>query len=128
MKTWVPEDATNAAHLFAYMHGQDVMNSVFGVMEEPELFSPRNGMLISHLVEKKFDKGFMAIIPRLPDHPTQPQIAQWNLSEPKEYKIRMIDLNNPEVDHVITPESDLTWTGLDSVNVEFRSTFRPRAR
>ena len=39
------------------------MDSVFGIMESPELFSPRNGIIVSQLVEKKFDKGFMAIVP-----------------------------------------------------------------
>lgn len=128
IKTWVPQDLTNAAHLFAYMHGQEVMDSVFGVMEKPELFSPLNGMIVSQLVEMKFDKGFMAIVPRLPDYPTQPQIAAWNLSEPKEYKIRILDPKNPEADEVIRPDLGLTWRHLDGTNVEFRSAFRPRAR
>lgn len=127
-KLWVPQDLTNAAHLFAYMHGQDTMNSVFGVMERPELFSPRNGMIVSQLVEKKFDKGFMAIVPRLPDYPTQSEIAQWNLSEPKEYKVRILDLKSPEVDEVICPTSGLTWKRLDGTPVDFRNAFRPRAR
>jgi hypothetical protein len=128
IKTWVPQSITKAAHLFAYMHGQDVMDSVFGVMENPELFSPLNGMIVSQFVEDKFDKGFMAIVPRLPDYPTQPQIAAWNLSEPKEYKIRILDMQNPEAGEVVRPDLGLTWRDLDGTNVEFRSAFRPRAR
>jgi hypothetical protein len=128
LKTWVLGLHTTAAHLFAYMHGQDVMDLVFGVMKNPELFSPLNGLIVSQHVEAKFDRGFMVIVPRLPNHPTLAQIASWNNSEPKEYKIRILDLNHPEADEVIRPESDQTWKDLDGTNVEFRSSFRPRAR
>lgn len=128
IKTWVPQRSATAAHLFAYMHGQDVMDSVFGVMKNPELFSPLNGLIVSHILEEKFDSGFMAIVPRLPDHPTLAQIALWNIAEPKEYKIRILNLEDPEVHKVIHPNSGQTWKDLDGTNVEFRSTFRPRAR
>lgn len=128
IKTWVHQDFTTAAHLFAHMHGQDVMNSVFGAMKEPELFSPLNGMLISHYVEKKFDSGFMTIVPRLSDDPTLAEMSLWQNSEPKEYKIRMLDFNDSEMNKIIRPESDLTWKDLDNTNVEFRGPFRPRAR
>ena len=128
IKTWVHEEHTTAAHLFAYMHGQDVMDAVFGVMKNPELFSPLNGLIVSRLVEERFDNGFMVIVPRLPDRPTLAQIALWNDSEPKEYKIRILDLNHPEAHEFIRPESDQTWKDLDGTDVEFRSTFRPRAR
>jgi hypothetical protein len=110
------------------MHGQDVMDSIFGVMETPELFSPRNGMIISEIVEEKFDKDFMAIVPRLPDHPTPAQVQAWNISEPKQYKVRILNLKNPDVDMIIRPESDQTWRDLDGVDVEFLSMFRPQAR
>jgi hypothetical protein len=128
LKTWVLEQYTTAAHLFAYMHGQEVMDTVFGVMDPPELFSPRNGMIMSNVVEKKFDKGFMAIVPRLPNRPTPAQVEHWNSKEPKEYKVRILDLENPEVHKVIRPDSDQTWKDLDGADVEFRSAFRPRAR
>ena len=104
------------------------MDSIFGVMETPELFSPRNGMIISKIVEEKFDKGFMAIIPRLPNRPTPARVQAWSISEPKQYKVRILDLKNPDVDMVIRPESDQTWRDLDGVDVEFLSMFRPRAR
>jgi len=127
-QTWVPQDLTNAAHLFAYMHGQEVNGfGVWGYGESRIIFA-LNGMIVSQLVEKKFDKGFIAIVPRLPDYPTQSQIAAWNLSEPKEYKIRILDPKSPEVDEVVRPDTDLTWKGLDGTPVEFKSASRPRAR
>lgn len=128
IKTWAYQDYSTAAHLFAHMHGQDVMDSLFGPMEAPELFSPRNGMIVSRLVEKKFDRGFMVIVPRLPDHPTLAQMALWNNSEPKEYKIRILDLEDSEANKVILPYKAQTWKDLDGTNIEFRSSFRPRAR
>lgn len=128
LKSWVAECQTTAAHLFAYMHRQDVMNSVFGSTETPELFSPLNGLIISELVGKKFDCGFMAIVPNLSDRPTQAQIALWNASEPKGYKIRILDLKNPTAQKFIRPESNQTWGDLDGTSIEFRSAFRPRAR
>jgi hypothetical protein len=104
------------------------MNSIFGVMKPPELFSPRNGIIISDLVEKKLDQGFIAIVPRLSNCPTPSQIQLWNSSEPKQYKIRILDIKDPDVHNLIRPESDQPWKDLDGTNVEFRSTFHPRAR
>jgi hypothetical protein len=128
LKMWVPQEFATAAHIFAYRHGQDVMDSVFGIMENPELFSPLNGMIVSQLVEGKFDNGFIVVVPRLPDHPTLAQIALWNNSEPKEYKIRILDPNDREAQKVVCCEPRQTWKDLDGTNVDFRSTFRPRAR
>ena len=128
VKAWVLQFHATAAHLFAYMHGQAVMDSIFGSMKTPELLSPLNGMIISDYAERKFDCGFMAIVPNLPDHPTQAQIALWNASEPKAYKIRILDLEDPQAHKLIRPESNQTWRDLDSTNVEFRSAFRPHDR
>jgi hypothetical protein len=45
------------SHLFAYMHGQEAMDAIFGKTETPELFSPKiNGLLI----EESFDSGKIA--------------------------------------------------------------------
>jgi HNH endonuclease len=128
IKSWAEQDYTTATHPFAYMHGQDVMDSVFGPMPTPELFSPSNGMIISQSVEKRFDSGFMAIVPRLPNHPTPEQMSLWHSSKPKEYKVRILDLEDPEASKVIRPGSEQKWKDLDGTNVEFQSTFRPRAR
>ncbi len=128
LKTWVHERDTTAAHIFAYMHGQDVMNSVFGSMESPELFSPLNGMIISTYVEDKFDRGFMAIVPRLPDHPTVAQMSLWNNSKPKQYKICILNFADADIDNFIGSTSDQTWRDLHDSPVKFKNDFRPRAR
>lgn len=112
------------------MHGQAVMDAIFGRMERPELFSPLNGMIISDLVETKFDNGFMVIVPDLPDDPIilKAQIQLWNSSEPKNYKIRILASESPETQEYIHSSSQETWRDLDNKKVEFRSDFRPRAR
>jgi hypothetical protein len=45
------------AILFPWMHGQDTMDAIFGQTQPAELFSPKNGLLISKKVEKYFDSG-----------------------------------------------------------------------
>ena len=128
VKDWFDARFTSASHLFAYMHGQDTMDAIFGPTDTPELFSPLNGLILSTAVEDIFDKGFLTIVPRLPDLPSREQVALWNASKPKEYKIFIIDHNYSEMDLMIRPGSDQTWRDLDGTNVEFRSDFRPRAR
>lgn len=128
MKEWFFHASTQAAHLFAYMHGQDLMDSIFGVMPTPELFSPLNGLLLSRDVESVFDDGFLVIVPRLPDDPSAAQISLWHSSDPKEYKVRIIDKHSRLNDEFIKVGSPRKWKHLDGTNVEFKNDFRPRAR
>lgn len=44
-------------------------DAIFGKAKEPELFSPRNGILASSRIEQYLDWGKMAIVPDLPDRP-----------------------------------------------------------
>lgn len=104
------------------------MDAIFGKMKKPELFSPLNGMIISDLVEKKFDSGFMIIVPDLSDCSIQAQIMLWNNSEPKNYKIRILDPQEQQAEDYIRPDSEQTWKDLDNTKLEFRNGFRPRAR
>lgn len=83
--------ATTAAHLFAYKHGQDTMDAIFGPTEPPELFSPKNGLIVNSEFEAVFDKGLLAIVPLLPNNPSTVELNAWRNSEPKEYKIRILD-------------------------------------
>jgi hypothetical protein len=128
LKRWITQEGATAAHLFAYMHGQNVMDSIFGPMDPPELFSPLNGIIMSSTIEAKFDQGFFVIVPRFPENPSVSEVSAWNSSHPKEYKVRIIDMKHEVIDHVILPDSPQTWRDLDGTNVEFRSDFRPRAR
>lgn len=112
LKEWFDKQDVSAGHLFPFMHGQDVMDAIFGVAESPELFSPLNGMLVSDRVGG-FDEGFLVIVPRLPDDPTPAQISLWNSSNPKEYKMRIIDLDQARYKQRISRYIDKTWQDLD---------------
>ena len=124
--SWV--ESGTAAHLFAYMHGQDMMNAIFGKKKNPELFSPRNGLLISDRIEEIFDIGFLVIVPLLPDNPTKTELAKWLTREPREYMTRIIDPSSKLMDQLINLSSGLKFKDLDKRPLKFRSNFRPAAR
>ena len=131
IKKYVSKFDAKAAHLFAYRHGQDVMNAIFGPMNPPELMSPLNGLMVCSEIEDRLDKGFFAIVPRLPDNPNNEATIAWTNSQPKEYKIRILNFQHPDIDKIVHPQvqaEELTWRKLDGANVEFRNDFRPRAR
>jgi HNH endonuclease len=83
---WLHSKHTTAAHLFAYMHGQDTMDAIFGKTKTPELFSARNGLLVSSLVEDIFDLGKLVLIPDLPDKPSAIDMGVWMMKRPRDYK------------------------------------------
>jgi HNH endonuclease len=58
---WTNPKDMKAAHLFA--HGQDTMDAIFGETKTPELFSPKNGLLISSWIEDIFDSGKLVLVP-----------------------------------------------------------------
>ena len=129
LNCWIPERETQAAHLFAYNHGQTTMNAIFGPMNPPELFSPLNGLLLSSMTESLFDKGFFTVVPNLPENPSEKDVAAWNSLKVKEYKIRILNFQHPKIDFVIHPiKPELTWRSLNGSKLEFRNDFRPRAR
>jgi HNH endonuclease len=117
-----------AGHIFPYMHGQATMNAIFGKMRHDELFSPRNGLIISKEVEEYFDSGKIVIVPDLSPKPSITQILAWSRSQPRRYKTRIIDPTWAKLDRLINPCSNTTWRYLDNKPLEFRSDFRPRAR
>ncbi|KAN0074034.1 hypothetical protein V8E54_007971 [Elaphomyces granulatus] len=125
---WIHSKHTTAAHLFAYMHGQDTMDAIFGTTKTPELFSARNGLLVSSLVEDIFDLGKLVLVPDLPDKPSAMEIGVWIMKRPSEYKIRIIDPTWDMLDKPIQPSGPRTWRDLQDKRVEFRNSFRPRAR
>ena len=126
LKKWVDRSVIQAAHLFAYRHGQVAMDAIFGPTKPSELFSPLNGLLLSNTIERFFDKGFFTIVPRLPDNPSVKDVMAWNDSKVKEYKIRILNYEHPKIDHEFEP--GFTYRCLDNSNVEFRNDFRPKAR
>lgn len=71
---WVPRINTTASHIFSYKHGQETMNAIFGSIEEPVIFHPRNGLIVFNHIEESFDSGFFVIVPWLPETPASEDI------------------------------------------------------
>ena len=129
-RQWLPEESVTAAHIFAYHHGQDVMDAIFG--KDPKntnsLFSAENGLLMSTQAEAKFDKGYMVIVPALPDDASLDAINEWHTSSKKNFKIRVVDPKGHLMDTLISQQEQRTWSDLDGQLLTFQSNFRPRAR
>lgn len=119
-------DNVTASHLFAYRHGQASMDAIFGKICPPELFSSRNGLIMSALVEKFFDSGVIVIVPDIPDHPTKSVLCGWVNNEVREFKIRIIDTSWSKLDHLVAGTT--RWRDLDGKKLEFRGNYRPAAR
>ena len=123
---WANKDTLTAAHLFAHRHGQAAMDNIFGEQDEPELFSPRNGILMLTIAEKRMDKGLFVIVPNVPDDHSQDDVSNWHQTAVKEYKIRVLEPEDPLMqEHIVEGRC---WNELDGKRVNFRNDFRPRAR
>ncbi len=125
--TWVHETCTSTAQFFGHINGQESMTAIFGPTNEPELWSPCNGMLISSVVQSKFESGLFVIVPDLHKAASRTEIALWNNSEPKEYKLKIIDKNHPSAGRWFDLERHLKWEDLDDKRLVFRNSFRPKA-
>ncbi len=124
-----PETSITAAHIFAWSHGQEMMTSIFGERNPPELFSPYNGLLISKMAERMLERGHIVIVPRLSDRPSKKEIEKWQRSQIKEYQIRVVDPTGADMQKVIFGREDKRkWFELERQPITFYSDFRPRAR
>lgn len=127
-RIWIT--SVSAAHLFTYHHGQQMMTSIFGVDAIGELFSTRNGILISEAAKERFDQGLFVLVPDI-DSTSQHSVDIWNASDPKEYKIRVLNKDDPLMHRAFTidgPKQKEKWIDLDGRRVAFRTNYRPRAR
>lgn len=104
------------------------MDAIFGKTKEPELFSPKNGLIISELIEKVFDSGFLVIVPQLPERPTKAQVAEWLVQKPRGYMTRIIDPTSKLFDQKISLGKEMRYKDLDKRPLKFRNNFRPAAR
>ena len=129
---FIHEKLVNAAHIFPYSLGQVAMHNIFGLYERDELFAIENGLLLCGDVEERISLGYMAIVPAIPDRPSQRQVDEWRESEPKAYKIRVLN-PTPQMMNTCYPwtanEKDRkTWCEMDGRLLRFGSDHRPRAR
>lgn len=120
-----PPGAVTAAHIFARQHGQKMMTSVFGTVDE--LFSSKNGLIISKDVETRFDKGLILFVPDVPNEPSLAAMSLWHNSEPKSYKVRVTNPEHPLM-QLYADTSKVPWKNLDDKKLVFKGNARPRAR
>jgi len=128
LERWTPEKEMTAVHLFSWMHGQDTMDAIFGTTDTPELFSPKNGLMISTCIEKYFDSGKIVLVPDLPERASIIDTRGWIKRDPRQYKIRIIDPNWKKLDKPVHPWIELKWSALQDRRLVFKTQFRPRAR
>ena len=72
------------------------MDAIFGAQENPELFSPLDGLLISTAAEEKIDSALILLVPDA-DHASDRETTS-----PKEYKIRVLCKDGPVMDCYIS--------------------------
>ncbi|KAJ9298211.1 hypothetical protein DTO271G3_3816 [Paecilomyces variotii] len=128
LERWTPEKQMTAVYLFAWMHGQDTMDAIFGTTDAPELFSPKNGLMISTCVEEYFDSGKIVLVPDIPERASVIDIRGWIKRDPRQYKIRILDPNWKKFDKPIHPWIEPKWSALQDRRLVFKTQFRPRAR
>lgn len=122
---WAPS-AIKTVHIFAYEHGQDTMTAIFGAEDPPELFSPRNAILMISSAEERFDKGLFLIVPFVLND-SFAEIQRWHKNEPKEFRIRVCEPKAPAMQFYI-PGTKRMWVDLDGNRLAFKSSSRPDAR
>lgn len=116
--------AMRAAQVFSHRHGQKLMSEIFGAGEGQEnaLFAPYNGLLMIAEAEERFRKGLFVIVPSTEN---ELEIGQWQASECKSYKIRVVDRKAHLMTRSPTGWFEKRWNDLDGRKLEFRSDHRP---
>ena len=129
-RNYLPKDAITASHLFPWRCGEATMQAIFGRSDSghSELFKAENGILWSKEAERRFEAGHFVIVPDIPDQPTEQQLDTWEASDPKEYKISVLNPTHGSMMDETLAYRDVTWAALDNERLQFKSTFRPRAR
>ena len=127
-KYW-DKGSTTAGHIFPSKCGETTMEAIFGRPEDgrSELFRAVNGILWSTRAEERFEGGHFVIVPDIVDQPTQQDINTWEASDPREYKIRVLNPDHDLMKRLISG-TDIIWVDLDNERMKFKTNFRPRAR
>ena len=118
-----------AGHLFPWKCGEATMHAIFGRLDSgySELFKAENGILWSGDAEDRFEAGHFVVVPDIPNQPTEQQLDTWEASDPKEYKIRVLNPEHPSMTRKVFLRG-ITWAALDNERLQFKTNFRPRAR
>ena len=128
-RSYFPTPIVTAGHLFPWKCGEATMQSIFGLSDSgySELFKAENGILWSSQAEDRFEEGHFVVVPDVPDLPTEQQLDTWEASDPKEYKIKVLNPKHTKMQMIVYGK-DITWAALDNERLEFKTSFRPRAR
>lgn len=133
LEVYAPEPRVRACHIFPRSAGQEDMDAIFG-REDPdrrEMNEIENGLMMTEDVEDMIDNGKLLIVPHISPNASTDEMNAWLLSSPKSYMIRILDPQHEEMQYyypyqIEKPEK--TWAQLDSRQIFFRTTHRPRAR
>ena len=130
---WHPS-SMQAGHFYPWKYGQTNMDAIFGPMGDStggsELMKAENAILWSQEAEERFSKRLFVIVPNVPDNPDRSQVASWEATPVRDYRIRIIAPENKLMSGEVhsSLNSQKIWRDLDGTKVEFRSEWRPRAR
>lgn len=104
---------STAAHIFPYEQGHVAMENIFGTTEE--LNSIKNGLILSTAVEERIAKGHLVLVPNIADQFSDKDVEEWANSEPKSFKIRVLQSNAKGMDlfHPCGEDAQRTWNDLD---------------
>ena len=119
-RSWYGKYNAKAEHIFVYHHGQPMMSAIFGEDANNELFSVNNGIIMCCDAEERFDQGYFVIVPDVSDYPSQQEIEQWDTSNPRAYRIKVLDSSHQKMKKIINL-SEKTWNDLDGQPITFRS-------
>ena len=124
-----PKGCMTAGHIFPSKCGETTIETIFGRPEggRSELFRAENGILWSTPAEERFEGGHFVIVPDIVDQPTQQDVNTWEASDPREYKIRVLNPGDVSMKRQIFG-TDKLWADLDNERMKFKTNFRPRAR
>lgn len=126
------DEAMYAAHVFPWADGQCAMDEIFGreVKDIEELNGIENGLMLSKYAEERIENGDIALVPDVADELSREEITDWSNSNPKEYKIKVMNPTAKGMNRchpgLVKPRE--TWNQLDGRRVQFSSDHRPRAR
>ncbi|KAL8920251.1 MAG: hypothetical protein Q9172_004579 [Xanthocarpia lactea] len=133
---YLDEKNVVAVQIFPYAGGQTAMTELFSRPDgKDELMAPQNGLLINSYAEWYLANGWMTIVPDLSANATNGEVDAWTKADIKEYKIRVLDADNPKMKTWLPVGApphhtgrERHWWELDGQKLEFKSDFRPRAR
>jgi hypothetical protein len=117
-----------ALDLFPYIHGQATMNAIFGKRSSMDLFSARNGLLISKPIAEYLDRGKIEIVPSTKGKSNSATCTRWLCSDIWEYEVKILDPSWEQLGNRISVYSTMTWGPLDGRRLQCRPSFRPAAR